>query len=285
MTDNSPSIDRRSALQALGSLTLAALAGCTGNGNSGTLSTSTTSTAGPFASLGVQGTTLVAELESDAEVDHVNLVKPNGSLFGTRDVAEGASRVSFDVGTTYTPGEYTLVAVTGDQTVGTTTRVLRPDLQILDMGIGRNQPEKMWNGTEREIADEAYVVVENRGSGPGAVTKLLFIGDVPLPSTENGTNYVNNSDVSGIYDPETDSTTQTVVIPPGERRTVYSATSPFGFAPGGAITCMDHRQTGSFKLVLKTSLGDSLSTTYDVTYSASEQVDNCSISISEATDG
>ncbi|GGM75759.1 hypothetical protein J2752_002869 [Halarchaeum rubridurum] len=249
MTDTSPSIDRRSALQAFGSLTLAALAGCTSTQTSEPSSSSTTTPVGPFASLNVQGTTLGVELESDADVEHVNLVKPNGSLFGTRDVAQGTSRVSFDLGTTYTPGDYELVAVNDDQTIGTTTRSLRPDLQILDMGIGRNQPDKMWNGASGEIADEAFITVQNQGSGPIAVTKLLFIGDVPLPSTKRGTNYVNNSDVSGIYDLETDSTTPKVVVPPGERRTVYSSTSPFGFAPGGAVTCAEHEQSGSFEII------------------------------------
>ncbi|NNC24730.1 hypothetical protein HKX41_11365, partial [Salinisphaera sp. USBA-960] len=91
-------------------------------------------------------------------------------------------RVSFDLGTTYTPGDYELVAVNDDQTIGTTTRSLRPDLQIIEMGIGRKNPKRMWNGTEREIVDEAYVVVENRGSGPVSVTQLLFLGMAPYPS-------------------------------------------------------------------------------------------------------
>jgi len=285
MTDRPSSIDRRTALQTLGSLTLAGVAGCLGNDGSTPSSSSTTGGTPPFADVHMQGTRLVVELASSADVEHVNLVTPNGSLFGTRGVAQGASRVTFDAGTTYPPGEYEIVAVDGDQTLGTTTRTLQPDLQILDMGIGRNQPDKMWNGTSGEIADEAFITVQNQGSGPIAVTKLLFIGDVPLPSTKRGTNYVNNSDVSGIYDPEADSTTPKVVVPPGERRTVYSSTSPFGFAPGGAVTCAEHEQSGSFETILKTSIGDSLTATYDVTYSGTEQVANCSINISERNDG
>ncbi|GGM75753.1 hypothetical protein J2752_002867 [Halarchaeum rubridurum] len=38
-------------------------------------------------------------------------------------------------------------------------------------------------------------------------------------------------------------------------------------------------------IILKTSIGDSLTATYDVTYSGSEQVANCSINISERNDG
>ncbi|QLC35486.1 hypothetical protein EFA46_014680 (plasmid) [Halarchaeum sp. CBA1220] len=281
MTDTTPSIDRRSALQAFGSLTLAALAGCTGNGDSGPSGSSTVTPAGPFASLDVQGTTLVVELESGADAEHVNLVKPNGSLFGTRDVAQGASRVSFDLGTTYTPGEYELVAVTGDQTIGTTTRTLQPDLQILEMGIGRNQPEQMWNGPERSPQTQAFVTIENRGSGPTAVTQLLFFGKVPYPSGENGTQYAE-TDISGIYDPESNTEIEQVVVPPGGSKTIYSSRMPFAFIRGGNVVCQDQPQSGTFELVLETSTSNTaLSKRYDIRYSASEEFNDCSIEVGE----
>ncbi|GGL42807.1 hypothetical protein GCM10009037_27940 [Halarchaeum grantii] len=216
------------------------------------------------------------------DVEHVNLVKPNGSLFGKRGVAKGASRVSFDVGTTYTPGEYTLVAVNGDQTVGTTTQSLRPDLQILEMGIGRNQPAKMWDGTEHRTGVEAFVSVANRGSGPTAITKLLFMGFVPYPSGENGTSYADQTDVSGIYNPESDSEVQDVVIPPGTQTTIYSYRAPFAFGPGANVTCTDQQQEGTFRLILETgSREGNVSQTYSIHYSASEQLHNCSITIGE----
>ncbi|GAD53613.1 hypothetical protein MBEHAL_2373 [Halarchaeum acidiphilum MH1-52-1] len=208
-------------------------------------------------------------------------MKPNGSLFGTRDVAQGASRVSFDVGTTYTPGEYELVAVNGDQTVGTTTRTLRSDLQIIEMGIGRNQPEKMWNGTDGSPHSQAFVTIENQGSGPTAVTQFLFFGKVPYSSGENGTQYAG-TDVSGIYDPESNSEIERVVVPPGGSKTIYSSRMPFAFIRGGNVVCTDYQQSGTFKLSLETSTtGPSLSKTYDVQYSASEEFNNCSITIKE----
>ncbi|GGL44511.1 hypothetical protein GCM10009037_29870 [Halarchaeum grantii] len=240
----------------------------------------TTTTAGPFANVGVQGTTLVVDLVSDTDIEHVNLVKPNGSLFGTRDVAQGASRVSFDVGTTYTPGEYELVAVTGDQTVGTTTRTLRPDLQIIEMGIGRNQPEKMWNGSKQEIADEAYVVVRNGGSGPVSVTQLLFLGMAPYPSGENGTGYADDPDISGIYDPQSDSEASKVTFGPGEQKTLYSSRSPFAFVPGSGTTCTDSVQQGTFTVSLETDPdASSTSKMYDIRYSAAEKFNNCTLTI------
>ncbi|GAD53680.1 hypothetical protein MBEHAL_2440 [Halarchaeum acidiphilum MH1-52-1] len=210
----------------------------------------------------------------------MNLVKPNGSLFGTRDVAQGASRVSFDLGTTYTPGKYELVAVNGDQTIGTTTRTLQPDLQILEIEIGRKNPEKMWNGTEREIADEAYVVVENRGSGPVSVTQLLFLGMAPYPSGEDGTGYADDPDVSGIYDPQSDSEVSKVTFGPEEQKTLYSSRSPFAFVPGSGTTCTESDQKGTFTLSLETAPdASSVSKTYDIRYSAAEKFNNCTLTV------
>ncbi|GGN25210.1 hypothetical protein [Halarchaeum nitratireducens] len=281
MTDTSPSIDRRSALQAFGSLTLAALAGCTSTQTSEPSSSSTTTPVGPFASLNVQGTTLVVELEGGIDIEHVNLVKPNGSLFGTRDVAQGTSRVSFDLGTTYTPGDYELVAVNDDQTIGTTTRSLRPDLQIIEMGIGRNHPKRMWSGLERSPQTQVFVTIENQGSGPTAVTQLLFFGTVPYPSGENGTQYAE-TDISGIYDPESDSEVEQVVVPPGGSKTIYSSRMPFAFIRGGNVVCQEQPQSGTFELALETSTSNSsVSRRYDIRYSASEEFNNCSIEVGE----
>ncbi|GGM77037.1 hypothetical protein GCM10009017_28470 [Halarchaeum rubridurum] len=211
----------------------------------------------------------------------MNLVTPNGSLFGTRGVAQGASRVSFDVGTTYTRGEYKIVAVDGDQTLGTTTRQLRPDLQIINMGIGRNQPDKMWNGTNRSPHSQVFVAIENQGSGPTAITQLLFFGDVPYPSGENGTQYAE-TDVSGIYDPKSDAEIKRVVVPPGESKRIYSSRMPFAFIRGGNVVCKEHPQSGTFKISLETSTSRSpLSKTYHIRYSASKEFNNCSVTVGE----
>ncbi|GGN24746.1 hypothetical protein [Halarchaeum nitratireducens] len=230
----------------------------------------------------MQGTTLVVEVDASADVDHVNLVKPNDSLFGKRSLAAGAHRVSFDVGTAYSPGTYKVVAVNKGKSIATVKRSLRPNLEIEKMGVGRNHPSKMWNGTSHKSGDEAFVVVKNNGSGPSAVTKLLFQGAVPYPSGENGTNYADDPSVSGIYDPSTDAETQQVVVPPGERKTIYSDRSPFGFVPGVGTNCKSDPQNGTFTVSITGSVRDSsTSQTYQIHYSASESFNNCSIKIGE----
>src|SRR6056297_1228734 len=220
MTRDYPHISRRNALRTVAGATLASVAGCLDNsGNSGTPGVQTTSSGSqrPLKRVAVDGTTLVVEFSAEADVDQVNLVQPNGELFGKRDVAAGAQQVSFEIGTAYEPGEYRVVALKGEESVVETTLPIQPDLSIAEMGIGRNQTEKKWDGSGDEIAEEAFVTVENRGSGPDAITKLLFLGDVPYPSDKQGTNYAGNDDVSGIYDPASDSEVDEIAIAPGEQ--------------------------------------------------------------------
>ncbi|GAB7011330.1 hypothetical protein JCM31271_32730 [Halorubrum trueperi] len=254
------------------------------NGNSGTPSngSSPQNDQGPLQRVAVDGTTLVVELSEDTDVSQVNLIQPNGELFGQRDVVTGAQQVSFEIGTSYAPGEYRVLALAGEETVQESALSVQPNLSIVDMGIGKNQPEKMWDSSSDKISKEAFVSVENQGDGPDAITQLLFIGDVPYPSDEEGTNYDENDDVSGIYDPEEDAEVDEVVIEPGEQLTLYSYRSPFAFVRGEGTSCESKEQTGSFEAILETRVGTNrVSNTYSIHYSASEEFNNCEITISE----
>lgn len=285
MTRNHPHINRRNALRTVAGAALASVAGCLNDGgSSGTPGDRTTASEsqGPLKRVTVDGTTLVVELSAEADVDQVNLIQPNGELFGKRDVAAGVQQVSFEIGTAYELGEYRVIALKGEESVVETSLPIQPNLSIVEMGIGRNQPEKMWDGSNDEIAEEAFVTVENQGSGPDAITKLLFIGDVPYPSDEEGTNYANNEDVSGIYDPQSDSEVSEVVVAAGARVTIYSSRSPFAFVPGSGTSCKNEQQSGEFELILETQVGENqLTKTYSIQYSASTEADNCEITISE----
>ena len=286
MTRNHPHISRRNALRTVAGTALASVAGCLNDGgSSGTPSdgTAATDSQGPLTRIAVEGTTLVVELSAEADVNQVNFIQPNGELFGKRDVAAGAQQVLFEIGTTYEPGEYRVVALEGEESVVETSLPIQPSLSIVEMGIGRNQPEKMWDGSSDEIAEEAFVTVENRGSGPDAITKLLFLGDVPYPSDEEGTNYANNEDVSGIYDPQSDSEVSEIIVAAGDQVTIYSSRSPFAFVPGSGTSCKDEQQSGEFELILETPVEEAqLTKNYNIQYSASTEADNCEITISES---
>ncbi|MFC4248073.1 hypothetical protein ACFOZ7_14175 [Natribaculum luteum] len=284
MTRDTSQISRRTALQTVVGAALVSGAGCLSSDENTTTNGKTPiDSQGVLQRVAVDGTALVVELAADADVDQINLIQPSGELFGQRNVAAGAQQVSFELGTSYTPGEYSVVALSGDETVIETPFSIEPNLRIIEMGIGRNHPQKMWSGAEDEISEEAFVSVENQGSGPDALTKLLFLGDVPYPSDKQGTNYASNDDISGIYDPESDSEVDEIVIAPEEQIRIYSSRSPFAFVPGAGTSCIDEQQTGEFEVVVKTRVSsDNISEIYNIQYSASEEPDNCEIFISEA---
>ncbi|AEH39261.1 hypothetical protein [Halopiger xanaduensis] len=285
MTKHNPHLSRRTALQTVSGAALTSIAGCLNtNGNSGTPSDGSPSSnsQGPLRRVVVDGTTLVVELSEDADVDQVNLIQPNGEPFGQRDVATGAQQVTFELGASYSPGEYHVIALAGEETVEESSLSVHPNLRIMEIGIGKNQPERMWDSSSDKISKEAFVSVENRGNGPDTITQLLFLGDVPYPSDKEGTNYANNEDISGIYDPEKDTEVEEVVIGPGEQLTLYSYRSPFAFVRGDGTSCKSEEQNGEFEVILKTQVGSNqVSETYGIHYSASEEFDNCGITISE----
>ena len=284
MTTPNSHISRRTVFRTVAGTALAGLAGCLGDSDSGTPDNGTDPLADQdqIKRVAVEGTTLVVELSESAEVDQINLIEPNGEFFGRREIATGAKQVSFDLKTSYAPGEYRIVSLNGGETEAEVSYPIQPDLRIVEMGIGRNQPEQMWDGSGRAIAKEAFVSVENRGSGPDAITKLLFTGDVPYPSDEEGTNYADHAGVSGIYDPKTDVETEEVIIGPKEQLTLYSYRSPFTFIRGEGTSCTAEEQTGEFDLSLETRVGSDISSTYSIDYSGSDEYDNCKITISEA---
>ena len=278
MTHHTTHCPRRTALQTVTGAVVGCLAGC--------LSTNDTSAppsgAGPIEDVGVEGTELVVKHTTADNVDQLNLIQPNGELFAQRTVAAGSQQASFSIGTAYDPGEYTVVALRGEERVDETTLSIEPDLEITEMGIGRNQPRKMWNDGGDKTSDEAFVTVENRGSGPESITKLLFTGDVPYPSDEDGTNYAMDEDVSGIYNPSTGSEADSLTITADEQLTLYSSRSPFAFVPGAGTSCADDRQSGEFLLSIKTRVGrDTISKTYSIQYSAATEQNKCQIRIGE----
>ena len=285
MTNETPHISRRIALQTVASAALAGMAGCLNSSEtSETPSNGTTSAVsqGPLKRVAVEGTTLVVELAADTDISQVNLIQPNGELFGTREVATGARQVSFEIGTAYAPGEYRVVALKGEENETETSLRIEPNLSIVEMGIGRNQPGKMWDSSSDEIDEEAFVTVENQGSGPDAVTKLLFIGDVPYPSDEEGTHYADNDDVSGIYDPSSNTEAESVVVGTDEKITLYSYRSPFAFIRGEGTSCKREEQAGEFELILETRVGaEEIAKTHNIQYSGSSEFDNCEITISK----
>jgi len=279
MTRNNPPISRRTALRTATGAALVSVAGCLNtDGDSGTSGDGIDSSdgQGPLQRVAVEGTTLVVELSSDADVDQVNLIQPNGDLFGTRDVATGAQQVSFEVGTSYAPGEYSVIALKDEETLTETTTDIVPEIQIQDVGLYRNNPDKPWDEvygeskTDSKKNGEAFVTVQNSGSGPDAVVEMRFTGDVPNP--------VEDPRGSGIYEKES------VVVSTGETADLFSDSFPFGSEIGEeGMGCSTDGNSGQFTIVLETRVaGQQVTKTYNVEYTGADEMQNCKITISEA---
>ncbi|AUV84623.1 hypothetical protein C2R22_24125 (plasmid) [Salinigranum rubrum] len=278
MTRNHPHISRRNALRTVAGAALASVAGCLNDGgSSGTPGdgTATTNSQGPLTRVAVEGTTLVVELSAEADVDQVNLIQPNGELFGKRDVAAGARQVSFEIGTAYEPGEYRVVGLKGEERVAESTRDIEPEIQIQDVGLYRNNPDKPWDEiygdteTDRLKNGEAFVTVSNAGTGPDAIVELVFSGDVPNP--------IEDPRGSGMYE------TEQVVVAPGETADIFSNSFPFGSESEKGMGCSPDGNSGQFTVLVESRVnGNESAKAFDVEYSGSEEMSDCEVAIAEA---
>lgn len=275
MTHHRPDVTRRTALQALAGSTLTAIAGCTdsetpdstGDGNAAPKDQDT------ITRLSIEGPSLIVELSEDATVDQVNLIQPNGELYAKQEIAEGAHRTTFDLATSYPPGDYSVLALNGDETVVETTLAIQPDLAITDVGLYRNNPDKPWtevygeSKTDRLKNGEAFVTVENTGSGPNAVIELVFSGDVPNP--------IENPRGSGLYE------TEQMVISPGKSVDLFSSSFPFGSESESGMGCSPDGNSGKFSVTIETSVdGKSHTRSFAVQYSGSDDMTDCKVTIS-----
>ncbi len=276
MTRYDPHLSRRNVLRTVAGATLASAAGClSGNSDSSPDGSDTPSDGqGIIQQVAVEGTTLVVEFSADDGVDQINLIQPNGELFGRREVAAGSQQVSFEIGTSYEPGEHTVVALSGDETLAERSTEIKPELQIREVGLYRNHPEKPWDEvygdteTDRKKNGEAFVTVENAGSGPDAAIELQFSGDVANP--------IENPRGSGLYK------TEQVVIGSGETTDLFSSSFPFGTETEDGMGCSSDGNSGEFTVVVEPQVGDAqVSSTYNVQYTGSDDMTDCDITITE----
>ncbi|EMA08312.1 hypothetical protein [Haloferax denitrificans] len=272
--------NRRTVLRTAAGLSVGGLAGClngSGETRAGTsIVNDDADDQGILRQVAVDGTELVVKLGSAADVDQLNLIQPNGELFGTRERAAGVRQVSFDIGTAYDPGEYRIIAVHGEEMVAETSVEIRPQLEIVAVGLFRNNPDKPWDEvygeseTDTKKNGEAFVTVMNAGSGPEAVIELRFVGDIPNPSmSPRG---------SGIHDSDN------VVIPPGDEIDLFSSSFPFGAEIGdNGMGCSITSNNGRFKITLESrTTAQNVESEFNVQYSGSDVMHDCRIEITEA---
>lgn len=268
MRDARATVDRRTALQTLFASATAGLAGCPSSVDS--------VQSDPITHVGVTGTNLVVEFDGDGPIDQLSVVQPDGESFANRSVTAGSTREAIDIGTQYSPGEYTVHALDGENRVGERSLSIEPDVRIVDLKLGRNHPDEMYEGAgELATGANAILMVENSGTGPDAVTQLEFEGDVPQPTG-------SDADGSGIYDTasETGGDAEKVVLLPDETRTIYSTSRPFTAASSN-VSCTPDGEQGQFTAIVGLEVGETRQNRYSVEYTGEELID-CNISVSEA---
>jgi hypothetical protein len=223
----------------------------------------------------VEGTSLVVEIGSASALDKVSLVQPNGEQFGQREIITEVEQISFELGVAYDPGEYQVVGLNGGETVTEQSVSIKPDLQIREVGLYRNQPDKPWtevygeSDTNIPKNGETFVSVENTGTGPNTVTGLVFSRDVPNP--------VENPQNDGLYESEQ------VIVPPGETVDLFSYSFPFGSASKEGMGCSLDGNEGQFTVTVETTVGERpIDSSFDVKYTGATEMGECEITITEA---
>ena len=223
---------RRTVLAGLG---MAALAGCTGEGVSPSSSGNGGGSASEGLSAMVDGETIQIEVLADS-VESVSVIDPEGRLWTERPVSAGVTRVDVGLDERYTPGEFRIVGVSGGETVAETRLEITPDLRIVEVGIGEENPDRMPSSMNLRRDSEVFVTIENRGSGFEVIDQLTISGDVPSPTSPD-------TDRSGLYG-EGGRELSSVIIRPDEQLTVFSSTLPFNFGVARDFDCGSPRREG-----------------------------------------
>lgn len=266
MTDDNSS--RRDLLCGLAAGATLGVAGCI----DGVTGPSGSTGNGGFKRVTVEGTTLVVEIQSTNGVDTVNVIAPDGSLYAERSVSTGATKLEFDLGYDYPPGEYEITAVQGDSTTAPTSYRIAPKIRITGFGMGANHMEKMPDSLGNTEEFEAFVSVENTGTGPEAIDQLLILGGVPNPTVD-----LRESDASGIFDAEDgEGTRKYVPLLSGEAKTLFTSTLPF--YQNGESKC-DPRTTECRIKLRARSAQREYSSTFSLEYVEGSHNNGCQIKV------
>jgi hypothetical protein len=235
----------------------AALAGCSESTPTGT---------DPFETVAVEDSHLVVEVADTAEGD-IAVIDPTGESFAEADRTPGETRLTFELGVAYTPGEYEVSLYEGDQRHATTSIDIRPELEILEAGIGANHPERMPDSLGNLADVECFIEVHNIGSGPTAIEKLEFAGDVPNPTDLQASE-------SGIFDEKSGLGAEEVPLNPDSVETIFSNTLPF-FFEGYGVDCQEERYEGDCHITVSASNHPDITQQFKVEYPAADEYDGC----------
>ncbi|QLD86136.1 hypothetical protein HWV23_10495 [Natronomonas halophila] len=236
----------------------AALAGCS----------ESTSTGGElFENVTVDNTELVVKLADDTS-GNIAITNPDGELFAEADRTSGETQLTFELGVDYTPGEYEIALVESGERSATTSLDIHPNLEIVDIGIGENHPDRMPDSLGKTADVECFVELRNTGTGPTAIQQLEFSGDVPNPTA------LHNSE-SGIFDDTTgQGERDRIILNPDSADTIFSSTLPFSFE-GEGTDCKEERQEGECLITITGTNYPNIEQQFLVEYPSADEYDAC----------
>lgn len=223
-------LSRRGLLGGGAGVVIGALAGCAGG--SDPPGTGSPSGASVFQALSFDGPDLVVELVDEHAVSRVNLIGPDGSLFGSADVAAGARTVRIELLDIkpegagmkhYTPGEHELFAV-GEEESASMKVDLVPDLEIVDVRQYRE-------GDGDQVYGRLVVEVENVGSGP------TWVYDVTNRNAPNRASNANLGSDPGVLLLEQEGLPESAIITPEESKAFEDVIYPLVFPDSEESRC------------------------------------------------
>lgn len=252
----------------------AALAGCSSDPSSSAPSESPSPSGGGFRAVRTAGMSLVVEL-GETTLDSVSVVAPDGTSFAEEPVQAGVSTVEIQLGTAYEPGEYRVLGVADGESVAETRLEIRPELEIVEVGVGANHLDRMPSELGTTAEQEAFVRIRNAGTGPQSITQLAFQGQVPNPEETP-----SDPEESGIFNQSTGrGSVESILVAAGEEVTLFSTSLPFSFE-GDGVDCDSEPIDAEFTVSVQVEIGsETVSQVYPISYSASETYDGCRITI------
>lgn len=218
---NQVQMNRRTLLQVAGTTALTALAGCAGmlsNTESGSTTTTTTQTQGAIKSASIDGTKLVVSLSSEADIEKVNVIGPDGSpSLGSQSIPTGSTKASFNVLQSVPRGTHRAVAVSSGSVVGEASFKLQPSVEINRIATWRQTDDVEWPLGEKYF--QVYLELTNTGNVPQKVQFLTMDG-VPNPRQKD------SSDLFSGLQTLDGKQIENLVLKPDETRPVFTLNGP-----------------------------------------------------------
>lgn len=246
-------MNRRTLLQAVGTTALTSLAGCAGMLSSTSESDSTTTatqTQGAIEDASIDGTKLVVTLNSDADIEKVNVIGPDGSpSLGSQSIPTGSTKASFNVLQSVPRGTHRIVAVSsGEEVVGEASVALQPNVEIDRVATWLQTEDVEWPSGEKYF--QAYLELSNTGATPQQITFVTMPG-VPSPWPKR------SPSMSSGFQTIDDERLDNIILHPGETKKLLTTNGPFLF--GSEFTCGDSTE---FSVRLSTKVGENVENSF-----------------------